>query len=100
MAATIGFGEVSIAISTSWRPRGWRGFVHSAEGGAVNGGNDRLRRVLHRDQHLVETRRLRRLAEFGDVGAGDKGAAAAGQNDRLHLRIGDRALDAFENTAP
>src|SRR5258708_21903642 len=48
----------------------------------------------------METRRLRRLAEFGDVGAGDEGTAAAGQDDRLHLGIGDRALDAFEDAAP
>jgi hypothetical protein len=56
-------------------------------------------RVLHLDQHLVQTRRLRRLAEFGDVGAGDKGAAGAGQHDRLHFRIGDGALDAIQNAA-
>ena len=47
----------------------------------------------------METRRLRRFAEFGDVGAGDEGAATAGQDDRLHFRIGDGAFDAFENTA-
>ncbi len=76
-----------------------RHFEAAAEGGAMNGGNDRLRRVLHRQQHFMQARRLRRLAEFGDVGAGDEGAAAAGQHDRLHFRIGDRALDAFENTA-
>jgi hypothetical protein len=29
--------------------------------------------------------RLRRLAEFGDVGAGDEGAAAAGQHDGLNF---------------
>ena len=78
---------------------GERDLEAAAERRAVNGGNDRLRRVLHRAQHLVQARRHRRLAEFGDVGAGDKGAAAAGQNDRLHFRIGDRALDAFENAA-
>src|ERR1700676_872678 len=47
----------------------------------------------------MQARRLRRLAEFGDVGAGDEGAAGAGQHDRLHFRIGDRALDAIENAA-
>ena len=46
-----------------------------------------------------ETRRLRRLAEFGDVGAGDEGAAGAGQHDRLHFRVRDRALHAFEDAA-
>src|SRR3982074_2384797 len=48
----------------------------------------------------MQSGRLRRLAEFGDVGAGDKGAAAAGQDDRLHFRIGDRGLDAIQNAAP
>ncbi len=43
--------------------------------------------------------RLWRLAELGDVGAGDKGAAAAGQDDRIYFRIGDGALDAIENAA-
>ena len=51
------------------------------------------------DQHLVQAGRLRRLAEFGDVGAGDEGAAAAGQHDRLDFGIGDRALHAFEDAA-
>src|SRR5450432_3246489 len=71
----------------------------AAQGGAMNGGNDRLRRILHLAQHFTETRRLRRLAEFGDIGAGDKGAAAAGENDRLHFRIGYRLLDAVQDTA-
>ena len=74
-------------------------FETTAERGAVNGGNDRLRRILHQRQHFDEPGRLRRLAEFSDVGAGDEGAAAAGQDDRLHFRIGDRALHGFENTA-
>ena len=58
-----------------------------------------LRRVFHLGQHFGQTGRLRRLAEFGDVGAGDEGAAAAGQHDRLHFGIGDGAFDAFENAA-
>src|SRR5260370_11281498 len=47
----------------------------------------------------MQTGRLRRLAEFGNVGAGDERAAAVGQDDRLHSRIGDGALHAIENTA-
>ena len=65
-------------------------FETAAERGAVNGGNDRFRRVLHRDQHFGQAGRLRRLAEFGDVGASNEGAAAAGQHDRLYFRVGDR----------
>ena len=78
---------------------GERYFETAAERGAVYSGDDRLRRVLHRHQHFMQAGRLRRLAEFGDVGAGDEGAAAAGQHDGLHLGIGDRRLHAFENTA-
>src|SRR5437764_1210922 len=44
-------------------------------------------------------RRLRRLAAFGDVGAGDEGAAGAGEHDRLHFRIGGGAFDGFEDAA-
>jgi hypothetical protein len=46
-----------------------------------------------------ETRRLRRLAELGDIGAGDEGTAAAGQHDRLNFRVRNRALHALEDTA-
>src|SRR6266566_4429841 len=48
----------------------------------------------------MQTGRLRRLAELGDVGAGDKGAAGAGQHDRLHFRIGDSALDVLRAFHP
>ena len=71
---------------------GERHFEPAAKRRAMNGGNDRLRAVLHQGQHFVEAGRLRRLAEFGDVGAGDEGAAGTGQHDRLDFRIGDRAL--------
>ena len=74
-------------------------FKTAAERRAVNGGNDRLRRVLHQDKHFRETWGLRRLAEFGDVGAGDEGAACAGQHDRLNFRVRNRALHAFEDAA-
>ncbi len=66
---------------------------------AVNGGNDRLGRIFHRHQHLLQAGRLRRLAELGDIGAGDEGAAAAGQHDRLDAGIGNRFLHAIEDTA-
>src|SRR6266478_4993593 len=48
----------------------------------------------------MQTGRFWRLAEFGDVGAGDEGTAGAGQHDRLHFRIGDGALHAIEDAAP
>src|SRR5438046_6502581 len=48
----------------------------------------------------MQAGRFWRLAEFGNVGAGDEGAAGAGQNDGLHFRIGDGALHAIEDAAP
>src|SRR5205823_7306557 len=67
-----------------------RHFKTAAERGAVDRGHDRLRRILHDGQHLMQTGRLRRLAEFGDVGAGDEGAPRASQHDGFYFRIGDR----------
>ena len=78
---------------------GQRDLEAAAERGAVDRGDDRLGRVLDLGEHVVEAGRLRRLAEFGDVGAGDEGAAGAGQDDALDRGIGDRGLDAFQNTA-
>ena len=74
-----------------------RNFETATERGTMDRSDDRLRRLLHEFENLGETGRLRRLAEFGDVGAGDEGAAAAGQHDGLHFGIGDRGLHAFEN---
>src|SRR6516164_1258414 len=53
----------------------------TAERGAMDRGHDRLRRVL----------------EFGDVGAGNEGAPAAGKYDALHFRICDCGLHALQD---
>ena len=76
-----------------------RDFEAAAQRGAVNRGNGRLRAIFKFGNHLGQARRLRRLAEFGDVGARDEGAAGAGEHNGLHFRIGGGALDAFENAA-
>src|SRR5258708_8801584 len=47
----------------------------------------------------MQTGRLWRLAEFGDVGTGNKRAAGAGQHGRVRLGIGDGALHAFQDAA-
>jgi len=47
-----------------------------------------------------EARRLRRLAEFADIGAGDEGLALADQHDRRDGGIGDGSLDAIDQTLP
>ena len=65
----------------------------------MNRRDHRLRRALDLGQHVMKARRNRRLAELGDVGAGDEGAAGAGQNDRLYVGIGNCALDAIHDAA-
>ena len=74
---------------------GKRDFETAAERGAVDRGNDRLRRCSPSSTSTsCRPGALRRLAEFGDVGAGDEGAAGAGQHDRLDGGIGERGLEA------
>ena len=73
---------------------GQRDFEAAAERGAVDRGDDRLRRAL--DRVARASARLgasRRLAELGDVGAGDEGAAVADQHDRLGRRIGNGRVE-------
>ena len=54
----------------------------AAERRAVDRGDHRLGRVLDRSSQLGQRSAIdRRLAEFGDVGAGDEGAAGADQHD-------------------
>src|SRR5262249_38093878 len=78
---------------------GERDLEAAAERGAVDRGHDRLRRSLHLGQYLLQAGRLRRLAQFGDVGPGHEAAAAAGQPAGPDLGIRDRSLHAFENAA-
>ena len=71
-----------------------RHFEAAAEGGALDRGDDRLRRLFHGVERLDEAGRHRRLAEFADVRAGDEGAAFAGDHDGLDRVVGHRLLDA------
>ena len=78
-----------------------RQFQAAAERGAVDGGDRRLGDGLQRRDDGAQIRLLHRLAELGDVGAGDKGPAGAGDDDgategsspqgnqRLHQRLAD-----------
>src|SRR5215471_13340254 len=59
----------------------------AAQRGTVQCSDHRLRDRLDRRNHVVEARRLGRLPELGNVGAGKEGAAGTGDNDRL-----DRAI--------
>src|SRR5205823_13717727 len=57
--------------------------ISTAQRRSMNSGDHRLRAVLDRAQHVVERRRLRRLAELGDVGAGDEGARSEEHTSEL-----------------
>src|SRR5580698_6062635 len=67
--------------------------------GAMDRSHDRFRRTLDRVEHVVQTRRNRRLAELGDVGAGNESASRAGQDDRLHFGIGNRTRETVHDAA-
>ena len=74
-----------------------RGLQAAAERSAVDRGDDGLRGILDRVADVVQARRLRRLAELGDVGAGDERPAVADQHDGLDGGVGDRLLHAFDD---
>ncbi len=76
-----------------------RHFEAAAERGAVNGGDNRLRIVFERILDFGNRRALGRLAELGNVGAGDKGAAAANQNDGFDGRVCRGLLGAVTKAA-
>ena len=64
-----------------------RDFEPAAERRSVQSGDHRLRGVLDCVKRLGERRRGGRLAELGNVGAGDEGPPVADEDDRL-----DRAV--------
>src|SRR5262249_17686117 len=72
----------------------------AAERGAVNGGDDGLRRALDEVEHRVEPRLRGRLAEFRDVGARDEGPPGARDDDRLDVLVGDGLLHPIVEAAP
>ncbi len=61
---------------------GERDLQPAAQGGAVNGRHGRLMTLVEKIEDFAKTGGLRRLAEFSDVGAGDKGASLAAYDDR------------------
>ena len=73
---------------------GERHFQAAAQRRAVDRGDHGLGRILDRVLHVEQARALRRLAEFGDVGAGDEGAAFADEHDRFRVRVGDGLFEA------
>ena len=70
----------------------------AAERRAVNGRDHRLRTILDGVDDVMQTWRLRRLAELRNVGTGDERASRAHDHDGLDARIRDRAVHAVDNT--
>jgi hypothetical protein len=66
--------------------------VHRRDDGLAN-------LVEHRD-HLAERRRLRRFAEFGDIGPGYERTARASQHDRVYGGIVARARNFVRQSLP
>ena len=69
-----------------------RHFKATAQGGAMDGGHHRLGRLFQDALHLAQAHPGRRLAELGDVGTGDEGAALAAQHHRVNGGVGDGGL--------
>ena len=65
-----------------------REFEAAAERRTVHRRDRRLADLLERDDHFLQDRMFRRLAEFGDVGAGAERPAGAGENDRFDRGVG------------
>src|SRR6516225_10510767 len=59
----------------------------TAQGGAVQRGDHWLWHRLYRGNDVVQPRGLRRLAEFGDVGTGEKRAPGASDHHCLDRSI-------------
>ena len=73
---------------------GQRDLQAAAECRAVDRRDHRLGAILDPVQHSMQPGLARRLAELGDVGAGDEGPAGAMDHDRPDRRIGLRRRDA------
>ena len=65
---------------------------------SVQRGDDRLRGVLHRVERFGKGGRGERLAELGNIGAGDKGPPIADDDDRLDGAVRFRRFDASLQT--
>ena len=65
----------------------------AAERGAVDRGDHRLGAILDPVDHFGQPRHHRRLAEFGDVGAGEEGLPFAADDDRLDRVVALGLLD-------
>ncbi len=71
-----------------------RDFAATAKRGAVDRGDNRLVARVHHVDDFVQRCARRRLAEFGDVGAGEERLAIAADHHCLDRRIVDALADA------
>ena len=71
-----------------------RHFEPAPERRAVDRGDDRLRRVFHGVERFLQAGWGGRLAEFGNVGAGDERPPVADDDDRLDGAVPFRRFDA------
>ena len=74
-------------------------FETATERGAVNGGNDRLRRVLHRGQHFMQAGGFGGLPNSVMSAPAMKVRPPQVSTIAFTSAIGDRALHAFEDAA-
>ena len=84
-----GRGDAEMAAQRQLEPAAERRAVHRRDGRL-------LHLVEHRD-HVDQARRLRRLAELRDVGAGDERAPRAGEDDGFDARVVTRRDDVFHD---
>ena len=88
--------RVSGAATRKWQPSAIS--KSAAQRRAMHRCDHRLRHLIDRRDHVDQARRLRRLAELGDVGAGDERASRRCDDDRCDACIRACFGDAFENS--
>ena len=88
----VGHGDPIMAAERDLEP--------AAERGAVDRRDHRLGAILDRVDHARQPRHHRRLAEFGDVGAGEEGLPFAADDDRLDRVVAFRLLDRRDQALP
>ena len=79
---------------------GERHLEAAAQCRAVHRRDHRFRHRLDQGDDLAEAGRLRRLAEFGDVGAGEKGAPGAGDHHGVDRRVIARPAQRLDEACP
>ena len=79
---------------------GERNLKPAAKRRAEHRGDDRLADRVDQRDHVRQSRRHRRLVEFGDIGAGDEGAPIRRQHNRFDLGVVTRATERIDQRRP